>query len=318
MWRIAARLPITGDMADGRTKPPFYLGDVVEIGDTLPIQVLDVGAMIEGEPRYAALVDQGLAEVTGFEPDDEKRAELAARSDGPHSWLPYFLGDGGKATFHITLYRGCSSLFEPDAQVIDKFATINATTEGGNFTVVGTRPVTTSRLDDVAECPRPDYAKLDVQGSELVVLTHGVETLSEAMVLEVEVEFVPIYKNQPLFGDIHTFLHARGWMMHKLVDVAGRSVRPFVHPNQFASVSQVLWADAVFVRGFTDLSAYSADQLLKAAVVLHDVYCSYDLVNLFLTAHDQARETALAEDYMQAIASADNLPRMYMSLKEAP
>ncbi len=159
--------------------------------------------------------------------------------------------------------------------MIDHFATINATTARGNFNVVGTRPVATSRLDDVADCPSPDYAKLDVQGSELNVLMHGVETISKAMVLEVEVEFVAIYKDQPLFGDIHTFLHGQGWMLHKLVDVAGRSVRPFVHPNPFASVSQALWA------------------------------------------YDKVRGTTLSETYMQAIAAADNLPRMYMTLKES-
>ena len=304
-------------MADERTKPPFYLGDVIEIGPPSPIQVLDIGAMPEGEPRYAALVDQGLAEVTGFEPDDEQRAKLATQFEGPYTWLPHFLGDGGPATFHITLYRGCSSLFEPNAQVIDNFATINATTEGGNFKVVGTRPVTTSKLDDVADCPPPDYAKLDVQGSELAVLTHGMEKMADAMVVEVEVEFVAIYRDQPLFGDIHTFLHGQGWMLHKLVDVAGRSVRPFVHPNPFASISQALWADAVFVRDFTDLAAYSDEQLLKAAIVLHDIYCSYDLVNLFLGAYDKARETALSETYMQAIGAAENLPRMFMNLKES-
>ncbi len=43
------------------------------LGIDLPIiEVLDVGAMAEGQDRYAGLVAQGLARVTGFEPDPEQ------------------------------------------------------------------------------------------------------------------------------------------------------------------------------------------------------------------------------------------------------
>jgi len=43
------------------------------------IDVLDIGAMLEEEgDRYAPLVAQGLAQVTGFEPNPTELARLAA------------------------------------------------------------------------------------------------------------------------------------------------------------------------------------------------------------------------------------------------
>src|SRR5205823_4562581 len=142
------------------------------------------------------------------------------------------------------------------------------------FTVVQTQEVQTIRLDEVQDCPLPDYVKIDVQGAELDVLQGASAALANAVVLETEVEFVPLYKGQPLVGDVQRFLTGHGFVLHKFIDIGGRSFRPlFPGNNPFAAISQVLWADAIFVRDFTALGRLTAVQLLKAATVLHDLYC---------------------------------------------
>jgi FkbM family methyltransferase len=206
--------------------PAYPIKQIIE-GDLPTIQILDIGAMPEGDDRYSSLVNQGLAQVTGFEPNPEQLQKLNART-GPYRYLPYFLGSGGPATFHIARYPGCSSLYEPDPTVIDLFSSIGAGEPGGNFYVVGTLPVETRRLDDISEVSRADYMKLDVQGAELDVLKHGTKVLGTTLVLETEVEFIPLYKKQPLFGDIQTFMAQQGFVLHKMIDVGGRAFRPFV------------------------------------------------------------------------------------------
>lgn len=57
-----------------------------------PVRVLDIGALTEGADRYRPLVTQGLAEVTGFEPDDASR-EALSRRHGPYRYLPQRLAD---------------------------------------------------------------------------------------------------------------------------------------------------------------------------------------------------------------------------------
>ena len=86
------------------------------------------------------------------------------------------------------------------------------------------------------------------QGYELEIMRHGTATLANTLVIECETEFVPLYKDQPLFGDVQCFLRDQGFMLHKLIDVAGRPFRPFNPPNPYQPMSQLLWADAIFVR----------------------------------------------------------------------
>lgn len=265
-----------------------------------PIRVLDIGAMAEGKDRYQPLLDRGLAEVTGFEPDDASREKLNLLG-GPRKYLPQFLGDGGSATFHRTRYPGCSSLLEPDPAVIDLFGTISATPPGGNFAVVERIPVQTTRLDDVPDLGRVDFLKVDVQGAELVVLENGTRTLSNVLVVETEVEFLALYKGQPLFGDLQCFFREQGFVLHRLVDLAGRSLHPLSSPNPYVPLSQWLWADAVFVRDFTHLEQYSDENLIRAALILADVYHSPDLAFRMLAEHDSRYGGEQAVRYVKTL-----------------
>jgi len=293
---------------------PMLLKDVLSM--TLPsIEIMDVGAMMEGEDRYSPLVKQGLGTVTGFEPNPSNLAKLNARP-GPYTYHPFFLGDGKKATFYLTAYPGCSSLLEPDGDIINLFSTIGAEPGTGNFSVVEKTTVETSRLDDLDEISQPDYLKIDVQGAELMVLENARNTLSKVLVLETEVEFIAIYKNQPLFCDIQKFMIEQGLMLHKLVDVAGRSLRPVELPNRYQATSQLLWADAIFVRDYTDLDTYSDEDLIKSAVILNDVYLSYDVVYRLLGEYDKRKSTDYSALYMASLKSHGDLKLMFMNLKQ--
>merc|ERR1712032_846410 len=44
-------------------------------------------------------------------------------------------------------------------------------------------------------------------------------------------------------------------------------------------ISQQLWADAVYVRDLWELQSHSRPELLRTALILHEVYHSYDVVH---------------------------------------
>jgi hypothetical protein len=56
---------------------------------------------------------------------------------------------------------------------------------------------------------------------------------------------------------------------------------------RYSAMSQVLWADAIFVKDITRLDAYSDEQLLKASLILHQIYYSFDLLHILLVEYDR-------------------------------
>ena len=281
--------------------------------------ILDIGAMEEGKPRYYDLAQTGRARVIGVEPNPEQRAKLVANNGKKHSYIPNYLGDGNDATVNITHYPGCISLLEPDPDFIDPFHSIATKESTDNFYVKDRVAIKTTKLDDIENRPKPHLIKIDVQGYELKVLEHGLKTLSSALVVESEVEFLPIYKDQPLFCDIQAFMRDQGFHLHKMLDIAGRCLEPFnFGGNDYAAISQVLWADAVFLRDLTKLSLYSDKDLLYAAIILMDIYRSIDVCFYMLKEYDARSGTKLTDAFVQKL---QDLPqqeqgRLYMNLKE--
>ena len=50
----------------------------------------------------------------------------------------------------------------------------------------------------------------------------------------------------------------------------------------YQALSQQLWSDAVYVKRFTDFTHLDVERLLKIAVVMNDLYGSFDLAALAL------------------------------------
>lgn len=185
----------------------------VRTEDTRPapsdrVTVVDVGARGGLHPRWinCSIHVQGV----GFDADETECARLNARGDGVR-YLPYALGaaDGAKATLRITDSPGSSSLLQPNREVLDQFI------YGSKITVTSTVPVTLTTLDTA--CQRhdiqPDVIKMDIQGAELDVLKGATRAMENALLVESEVEFQPLYVGQPLFRDIDAFMAEKGWVL---------------------------------------------------------------------------------------------------------
>jgi hypothetical protein len=176
-----------------------------------------------------------------------------------------------------------NSLLEPDLEVLDHF---HGFPEWAR--VVGHKPVTTRRLDDVAEIEQMDYLKLDVQGSELAVIQGAARRLQSTVVVQTEVQFVPFYQGQPLFAELDQALRRAGFYLHSFAPMQSRVFKPLiVKEDIYSGLSQVLWSDAVFVKAFTRFAALSSQQLLKIAALCHELYRSYDLAALALAHVDR-------------------------------
>src|SRR5206468_7179825 len=116
-----------------------------------------------------------------------------------------------------TREMACSSLYRPDPSLTGSIPELACASE------VGTTKIQVTTLDEwsaSAGISNVDFLKLDTQGAELDILRGGERVLASVRALEVEVEFNPIYLNQPLFGDIDRFLRDRGFVLWKLSTMA--------------------------------------------------------------------------------------------------
>lgn len=264
------------------------------------IRIVDVGANpLAGAPPYQRLLDEKLARVVGFEPNPDALAQLHAQAGSQETYLPYAVGDGQTHTLRLCQMSGMSSLLEPN------FPLLNLLHYHGIWAEIKERvELSTRRLDDIAEIGRMDWLKIDIQGGELSVFENGVERLKDALVVHTEAMFVPMYVGQPLFSEQEMFLRRHGFMTHKFEPLVGHVLKPFmVHGDAHAPLSQIFWADVIFIRDITRLDELTPPQLLKMAVILNDIYRSYDVVHLVLAAHDRRTGTTYAPRYLAEISS---------------
>jgi hypothetical protein len=153
--------------------------------------------------------------------------------------------------------------------------------------------VDTRRLDDIAEIEAMDYLKIDIQGAEMMVFENATEKLTDCLVVHTEAMFVPMYVGQPLFSEQELFLRKFGLQVHKFFEIQGHVLKPLlVNGDSHAPLSQVFWADVIFIKDITRLDRLRPEQLLKLAIILHDVYGSVDVAHHVLEAYDRASGTA--------------------------
>lgn len=295
------RLPQPDNSSSASITPittSFLLGHFANQLRENPVRIVDVGAASHGrftEP-YASLMQAGCARVLGFEPDAKACEELNRlyEADARYSYLPQFVGDGNPAVFHETTWSMTGSLFRPNTPVLESFEQL-----GEVVALKAMHPVKTVRLADLPEAADIDMIKIDVQGAELTVFEGAGERLNDVLVIWTEVEFIPLYENQPLFRDIDAFLTNKGFLLHSFDGIASRRFKPFVNAGgRLPRRQQAIWADAIYVRDFRKLASLPSSKLKKLAVLLDQVVGANDLCFEVLQLLDEREGNNLATTYL--------------------
>ena len=239
------------------------------------IDIVDIGANpIDGEPPYKKLLDSNLVNVIGFEPNKDALMRLNKMKGPSETYIGKAVYDGTKQELKLCSAQGMTSLLEPNTNLLGY---LHGFSEWG--LVENRQQIQTVKLDDVKEIKNIDYLKIDIQGAELEVFKNATNFLSNCCVIHTEVGFLEMYENQPLFSEVEMYLRELGFLFHRFSPLVSRVVKPmYINDSPYSELSQVSWADAIFVRDFTQFNRLSITQLKKIALVLHDIYGSFDIV----------------------------------------
>ena len=260
--------------------------------------IVDVGAMVLDFEIdvYQPLTTSGKWEVVGFEPNRDE-ARIRQEQHPEQCVIADALGDGNEAILHINHGVATSSLLESNTDRLEEMIGL------ANWMVtIREDKVTTRRLDDVPEAAAPALLKLDVQGGELAVLESASETLKRTLVVHVETEFFPMYKDQPLFRDIDAFLSGNGFEFFSF----GDQFRYYCNDGVASDTrkwptTRLIWTDSIFVPTTDRIETLDLSETMSLCWVMHDLYNSYDYAAWVLGRFDDRHGSSWRSTYLEFV-----------------
>lgn len=248
---------------------------------TSPLHIVDIGASEGIQLHWRELDDQVRAIL--FEPDKASYDKLKESSPKNYLILNSALYERAcELQFNICAKQKVSSVFLPNFKVLNEFpdaerfkilrqVKLNADTLDNQLSI--------NNIDDV------DFIKIDTQGCELPILKGSPKALERAICLHLEVCFLDIYENQPLFSEVDNFVKKFDFQLFNLRKAfwQKKNVPNFLKTNV---KGYLVFGDAVYFKKIDkilEMAKQMEGKLVKAIIIFlvygyEDLACElYDL-----------------------------------------
>jgi FkbM family methyltransferase len=250
------------------------------------ITILDIGARDGiGWPWNTANKD--LTNIILVEPDSEE-ADLLKKYHQGEVLACALWNTETELVLNINNSPGTSSILNSNMSFLHQFE------DSYRFETKKIVSIRTKTIDGLVkndELGNIDFVKIDTQGSELAILEGGKEFLKDSLVgLEVEVEFSPIYQDQPLFGDVDNFV--RNQLGLELWDIRKTHWKYKQKRYRGGAKGRLIFGDALFLRPLSTLEDWLSDMEKNLAInkvhmliITTIAYGYLDYANAILKSH---------------------------------
>lgn len=231
---------------------------------------LDVGAKGGIPLKWNRLKER--MKIIAFEPDLREFSKL--KSNNTIRYLNCALNDKTQdLKLYITKETGKTSTLIPNTDLLAQFE------DSQRFHVIKEENIPAERVKNLNslikenEIPDIDFIKLDTQGSELKILQGaGNVFFGSIFGTQIEVEFIEMYKNQPVFRAVDEFMTGKGF---QLIDLRRHYWKRRVYYN-YPGKGQLIFGDALYFKKvdsiFQELSdtnnkSYARAKIFKAILI---------------------------------------------------
>lgn len=236
---------------------------------------MDIGASYINEiPIYKKLIDEKIAHLTAFEGDKRQINKIKDFFQSDVTVFNDFLSNGEiKNLYLYSEESGMSSLKKPNSSHLRFFNFFHTF-----ITPKEIIPIQTKKLNDFKIIDRVDFLKMDTQGSELDILNHGMDVLKDCVAIQLEISYLPLYEDQPCFGEVDVYLRKWGFIPHSFIDIKKWSIAPLVkNGDERIPFNQLLESDIIYIKNPIYLDNFKTCQLKILATIAHYCFESYDL-----------------------------------------
>lgn len=196
----------------------------------------------------------------GFEPDqtafESKNIYLKQRKFRSINLFPDAVGindEFERKKLFITEHPGCSSTYEPNFEMVNEFSGFKANDEtrkfNESFKIKQSVTIGSNSLNNFLQSlpvENFDIIQIDTQGGELEII-EAFRSLDKVVCIDIELEFLEIYKGQSLFIDAFNSLTERGFILAR---VFNSQYAPSLALDRFNQVDLGLLfsSDCIFLR----------------------------------------------------------------------
>jgi len=262
------------------------MNEIINIHPMKSFQFIDVGARW-GLQRPWNNFPTKFFKYFGFDADVEECNRLNSAVPENHAikYFPFALSDKEIVeTLYITKEEGRSAIYKPNNSYLNKFY------ENDGFKVKNKVEVKTMTLKKIFNDHKiePDFIKLDTQGAELKILKGAGRYLDALVGIEIEVEFTPIYQNQPLFHNVDSLLRSNGF---ELFDLNRYWAKQKTLDKHHSTRGQIIFADAIYFRSIDSFFSNDFKNKDEKKEKFIKVICALSLYGFFDKAIDYCRHS---------------------------